>query len=258
MENPTDRVTYGDLRMIRSEFEELMQLSIEAGTIAHPIPYESYMDESFARNAQPADDRALRCASPAQRALAARSRCCARSCVERCRRRRSSRRASSTRRARRPTSRCADPTARELKLSRYRGKVVILAVRLHVLPRRLPDDARDAGRRRAGSSAPQAKELQVVYVTVDPERDDAERLRELPDGVRPHVRRRHGNRRTARQRCVATTASPPRGRRSEPSYAFSHSSYTYLIDREGKLRALMPYGHAPDDYVHDVKILLEP
>ena len=27
-----------------------MQLSIDAGTIAHPIPYESYMDESFARD----------------------------------------------------------------------------------------------------------------------------------------------------------------------------------------------------------------
>lgn len=54
MENPTDRVTYGDLRMIRSEFEELMQLSIAAGTIKHPIAYEKYMDESFARVARPA------------------------------------------------------------------------------------------------------------------------------------------------------------------------------------------------------------
>jgi NitT/TauT family transport system substrate-binding protein len=54
MENPTDRVTYGDLRIIRSEFEELMQLSLEAGTIKRPIPYEKYMDESFARNATPA------------------------------------------------------------------------------------------------------------------------------------------------------------------------------------------------------------
>jgi NitT/TauT family transport system substrate-binding protein len=49
MENPTDRVTYGDLRMIREEFEDLMQLSIEAGTIKHPIAYETYMDERFAR-----------------------------------------------------------------------------------------------------------------------------------------------------------------------------------------------------------------
>ena len=54
MENPVDRVTYGDLRMIRSEFDELMQLSIEAGTIKGPIAYEKYMDESFAKAARAA------------------------------------------------------------------------------------------------------------------------------------------------------------------------------------------------------------
>ena len=52
MENPTDRVTYGDLRMIRSEFDDLMQLSIEAGTIKHPIAYETYVDESFTKAAR--------------------------------------------------------------------------------------------------------------------------------------------------------------------------------------------------------------
>jgi NitT/TauT family transport system substrate-binding protein len=54
MENPTDRVTYGDLRMIRAEFEELMQLSIEAGTLKAPVAYEKYMDESFAKAARAA------------------------------------------------------------------------------------------------------------------------------------------------------------------------------------------------------------
>ncbi len=54
MENPTDRVTYGDLRMIRAEFDELMQLSIEAGTISHPIAYERYVDERFTRAQRPA------------------------------------------------------------------------------------------------------------------------------------------------------------------------------------------------------------
>src|SRR5262249_24949200 len=53
MENPTDRVTYGDLRMIRAEFEDLMRLSMEAGTIAHPIAYEKYTDQRFALAAQP-------------------------------------------------------------------------------------------------------------------------------------------------------------------------------------------------------------
>jgi NitT/TauT family transport system substrate-binding protein len=54
MQNPSDRVTYGDLRMIRSEFDELMQLSMDAGTINHPVAYEKYVDEQFARNARPA------------------------------------------------------------------------------------------------------------------------------------------------------------------------------------------------------------
>jgi NitT/TauT family transport system substrate-binding protein len=53
MENPTDRVTYGDLTMIRAEFEELMQLSVEAGTLKRPVPYEKYVDESFAKAAKP-------------------------------------------------------------------------------------------------------------------------------------------------------------------------------------------------------------
>jgi NitT/TauT family transport system substrate-binding protein len=54
MENPTDRVTYGDLRLIRDEFEELMQLSIEAGLFNSPVAYDKYVDESFANAAQPA------------------------------------------------------------------------------------------------------------------------------------------------------------------------------------------------------------
>ena len=54
MENPVDRVTYGDLRMIPEEFDELMRLSIEAGTIKHPIPYQTYIDDRFVRAAQPA------------------------------------------------------------------------------------------------------------------------------------------------------------------------------------------------------------
>ncbi len=31
------------------EFDELMQLSVEAGTLKHPVPYENYVDESFAQ-----------------------------------------------------------------------------------------------------------------------------------------------------------------------------------------------------------------
>src|SRR5439155_23715289 len=53
MENPADRVTYGDLSMVRAEFDELMQLSIEAGTLKRPVAYEKYVDESFAWASKP-------------------------------------------------------------------------------------------------------------------------------------------------------------------------------------------------------------
>ena len=54
MENPSDRVTYGDLRLIRAEFEELLQLSMEAGTIRRRARYENYVDDSFVKNIKPA------------------------------------------------------------------------------------------------------------------------------------------------------------------------------------------------------------
>jgi NitT/TauT family transport system substrate-binding protein len=54
MENPADRVTYGDMRMIRTEFESLMEQSVQAGTLKHPVSYETYVDETFVRNAKPA------------------------------------------------------------------------------------------------------------------------------------------------------------------------------------------------------------
>ena len=53
MENPADRVTYGDLRMLRPEFDDLMKLSMEAGTLKKPVAYESYVDESFVKNIKP-------------------------------------------------------------------------------------------------------------------------------------------------------------------------------------------------------------
>jgi NitT/TauT family transport system substrate-binding protein len=51
MENPSDRVTYGDLKLVKQEFDELMQLSMEAGTIKQHVPYERYVDESFFKQA---------------------------------------------------------------------------------------------------------------------------------------------------------------------------------------------------------------
>jgi NitT/TauT family transport system substrate-binding protein len=53
MERPPDRVTYGDLRLMRSEFDELMRLALDAKVLSRPVAYHRYVDESFMRNARP-------------------------------------------------------------------------------------------------------------------------------------------------------------------------------------------------------------
>jgi len=54
MENPVDRVTYGDLRMIKEEFDDMMELSLQAGTLKSPVAFERYVDERFMKAAAPA------------------------------------------------------------------------------------------------------------------------------------------------------------------------------------------------------------
>jgi NitT/TauT family transport system substrate-binding protein len=54
MENPPDRVTYGDLRMIKAEFDDIMQLSLQAGTLKRPIAFDQYIDDRFVKAATPA------------------------------------------------------------------------------------------------------------------------------------------------------------------------------------------------------------
>jgi len=143
----------------------------------------------------------------------------------------------------------------ELKLERYRGKVVVLEFGFTSCPDVCPTTLAALARAREQLGA-DGDGLQVVYVTVDPERDDAARLREYLRSFDPSF---VGGTGSAEQLAAVRRDYGIAAERvtSAAGYVFNHSSYTYLIDREGNLRALMPYGHAAEDYVHDVRILLK-
>lgn len=143
----------------------------------------------------------------------------------------------------------------ELKISHYRGKVVLLAFGFtsctEVCPITLNTFA--VTRRKLG---PVAADVQVVYVTVDPGRDVPARLSKYlgsfdstfvggtgTEDQLAAVRSSYGI--TAEKKVIGD------------DYTYAHSSFTYLIDRSGRIRALMPYGHSPDDYVNDLTILLK-
>jgi protein SCO1/2 len=144
---------------------------------------------------------------------------------------------------------------RALNLRRFKGKVVLLGFGFTWCPSVCPTTLATLAqaRRKLGSAA--AADVQIVYITVDPERDKAERMKEYLAAFDPTFVGGTGTtQRLAAVRKDYGVFAEKKGQGKD--YQVAHSSFTYLIDRSGSLRALMPYGHGPDDYVHDLRILL--
>lgn len=145
-------------------------------------------------------------------------------------------------------------TGGEQALANYRGKVVLLGFGFTSCPEVCPTTLAVLAQARKKLGA-QGDQVQVLYVTVDPERDNPERMRGYLRGFDPTfvgltgapdelaaVRAKYGV--TAERKNIGN------------SYSVAHSSSVYLIDRKGLLRGMMPYGRGPDDFAHDVRILL--
>ena len=106
------------------------------------------------------------------------------------------------------------------------------------------------------NEAADATNVQVVYVTVDPERDDAAQMRKFLGGFDPTFIGGVGTRAEIDAAQNNFGISSTKTVNANGSYNIGHSSSIYMIDRAGGLRAVMPYGHTVDDFVHDLKILL--
>lgn len=154
-----------------------------------------------------------------------------------------------------PTLALQGTDGKPLTLERFRGKVVMLAFGFsncgEVCPITLATLA--GARKKLGK---EAEGVQVVYVTVDPERDTEAQMKKYLAafdatfvggvGTRAQIdaaQKRYGI-------SSSKTVYPDGG------YTIGHSSSIYLIDRAGGLRAVMPYGRSVDDFVHDLRILL--
>ncbi|MCG8668832.1 MAG: SCO family protein [Pseudomonadales bacterium] len=142
------------------------------------------------------------------------------------------------------------------KLSDFKGKVVLLnfgythcpdicpmvLARMTQIVKRLGDDA---------------KEVQGVFITFDPNRDTAERLSEyIPYFNKTFVGF------TGTEAQIAQAAKqygviylPQRGE-SEAGLLFSHSDFIYLLDRQGRVRALFATDEPLDKMANDVRSLI--
>lgn len=141
-----------------------------------------------------------------------------------------------------------------VRLGAYRGKVVALGFGYTSCPDVCPTTLADLAKARKKLGAA-ADDFKVIYVTVDPERDDAARLRAFLTVFDPTFLGATG---TPRELAEVRKAYGIQTSRvgKPPAYFVHHSSFVYLIDRAGNLRAMMPFGVSVDDMAHDVKALL--
>jgi len=141
-----------------------------------------------------------------------------------------------------------------LVLSHYRGKVVLLAFGYTSCPNVCPVTLAVLAQAHRKLGALGSK-VQVIYLTVDPERDSVERLKQTLASYDPSF---VGGTGTDQQMAAVRESYGVTAEKlgTGTDYAIAHSSFVYLIARDGKLRALMPFGHEADDYVHDISMLL--
>ncbi|MGH7333118.1 MAG: SCO family protein [Candidatus Rokuibacteriota bacterium] len=148
------------------------------------------------------------------------------------------------------------PDGSQFRLSGHHGKVVVMNFGYTFCPDVCPTTLAEFAQIRARLGSAE-KDVRFVFITVDPERDNPQRMRAYTEAFDrtfigltgsaeqlEAVRKAYGV--TAHKRVVAGTSA---------AYLVDHSALIYVVDREGRLRLLFPFGTAVEDMTHDIKLL---
>jgi protein SCO1/2 len=142
------------------------------------------------------------------------------------------------------------------RLSEMHGKVVALFFGYTSCPDICPTTMAEL-RQALERLGPKAAQVQVLFVTVDPERDTPERVQEYVDhfnpefiglsGPEPELARIWQDYGVFREVVDGTSAA---------GYLVNHTARVTLIDRQGNLRVSLPFDAPVEDVVHDLNLLL--
>ena len=152
--------------------------------------------------------------------------------------------------------RLTDHNGRVRTLADFRGKVVAIFFGYTHCPDVCPTTLSDfaAALKLLGD---QAERVQVIFVTLDPQRDTPDILKQFVPAFNPGFLGMYTDpdtlKRLAREYKVVyqkTSIKAP------DDYLIDHSAGTYVYDQKGHLRLLMPYGSSPEAIAHDLKALL--
>jgi len=149
-----------------------------------------------------------------------------------------------------------DPQGRTRHLADFKGKAVVMFFGYTQCPDVCPTTlaALAEAMKKLGSDADR---VQVLFVTVDPERDTPELLAQYVPAFDKRFLGLYGDAeatsRTAKEFKVIYQKVPGA---SPGTYTMDHSAGTYVFDPQGRLRLYVANGQGPDVFVHDVRELL--
>lgn len=147
---------------------------------------------------------------------------------------------------------------RDLSLSELRGKPLLLFFGYTFCPDVCPMTLSEMKRVKADLGA-DGEQLQVVFISVDGARDTPEVLARHLGAFDPTFIGLQGDdatlRRIGPEYGLYYKRNTPEG--TSAAYLVDHSSATYLIDAEGRLRVVYSFGTPPEVIAADVRALLK-
>ncbi len=150
-----------------------------------------------------------------------------------------------------------DHTGKPRALADFRGRVVVMFFGFTRCPDVCPTTLAElaAAVKRLG---PDGNKVQVLLVTVDPERDTLQVLSQYVSAFDPRFLALRGTaEETARvAREFKIIYQKVAGARPD-SYTMDHSAGSYIFDTQGRLRLYVSYGRGTEVFAHDIALLLK-
>jgi protein SCO1/2 len=149
-----------------------------------------------------------------------------------------------------------DHTGQRRTLADFKGKVVAVFFGFTHCPDVCPTALAELASV-ARELGPDAGRLQVLFITVDPERDTPQVLAKYVPAFDPTFLGLYGTldetTRTAKEFKIYFQKQPTK----DGSYTVDHSAGTYIFDTQGRLRLFSQHGAGAPALLHDIRALLK-
>jgi protein SCO1 len=143
------------------------------------------------------------------------------------------------------------------RLADFKGKLVVLFFGYTHCPDVCPTTLSDTASALRQLTPDEAARVQVLFVTVDPERDSVELLRQYVPYFNPTFLGLWGT--PAQVSAAAKEFRVFYRKHQEPGvngYTVDHTAGSYVLDAAGRLRLLLPFALPAEDMAHDLRLLL--